>query len=147
MTGFLSTLFGNNRTPPPSRNIDPYEAAAALLVEAALVDGIYANLESDMIAEILVTSFDMDAADADAVLEKGEALAEKATDAHALTRHVKALDEPNRARVIEALYRVSFADGETCKFEEAFIRHVASLLHVDDVSRAHAKRRAESAAA
>jgi len=77
-------------------------------------------------------------------LEQGEELAEKATDAHALTRHVKALGESERVNVIEALYRVSFADGEACKFEEAFIRHVASLLHVDDVSRAHAKRRAQS---
>jgi uncharacterized tellurite resistance protein B-like protein len=36
------------------------------------------------------------------------------------------------------------ADGAACKFEEAFIRHVASLLHVDDIRRAQARRRAES---
>ena len=143
MVGFLSRLFGGGRPEAPIRDMDPYEAAAALLVEAALVDGVYANLESDMIAEILVTSFDMDAERADAVLQRGETLAEEATDTHALTRHVKTLPQSERAGVIEGLYNVSLADGEACKYEESFIRHVASLLHVDDVTRAHARKRAE----
>lgn len=143
MTGFFSRLFGGNRAPAPVRNLDPYEAAAALLVEAALADGVYANLESDMIAEILVTSFDMDGDRADAVLQRGEQLAEEATDTHALTRHVKTLEMAKREGVIEGLYKVSLADGDACKYEESFIRHVASLLHVDDVRRAHARKRAE----
>ena len=91
MRSFLSRLFGNSRPEAPVRDLDPYEAAAALLVEAALVDGVYANLESDMIAEILVTSFNMSADRADEVLQRGELLAEEATDTHALTRHVKTL--------------------------------------------------------
>ena len=143
MAGFLSRLFGGGASSAPVRDLDPYEAAAALLVEAALVDGVYANLESDMIAEILVTSFNMDAGRADSVLLRGEQIAEEATDAHALTRHVKTLPNSERAGVIEGLYRVSLADGDACKYEESFIRHVASLLHVDDVTRAHARRRAE----
>ncbi len=144
MLGFFSRLFEQSAAPAPVRDLDPYEAAAALLVEAALVDGVYANLESDMIAEILVTSFNMDAARADSVLEKGEALADQATDTHALTRHVKTLALEERSSVIEGLYRVSLADGETCKFEDAFVRHVAGLLHVDDVSRGHARKRAQA---
>ena len=146
MAGFLSKLFGNRTTTPPVRDLDPYEAAAALLVEAALVDGIYANLESDMIAEILITSFNMDADRADALLARGEDLAESTTDTHALTRHVKTLPEGERTSIIEGLYKVSLADGEACKFEDAFIRHVASLLHIDDFTRAHARKRAEKAA-
>ena len=143
MAGFFSRLFGGDRPEAPTRDMDPYEAAAALLVEAALVDGVYANLESDMIAEILVTSFNMDAERADQVLLSGERIAEDATDTHALTRHVKTLPTAERSSVIEGLYRVSLADGEACKYEESFIRHVASLLHIDDVTRAHARKRAE----
>lgn len=146
MAGFWSRLFGHANNSAPVRDLDPYEAAAALLVEAALSDGVYANLESDMIAEILVTSFAMDADRADAVLKRGEDLAQTATDAHALTRHVKTLPEAERARIIEGLYKVSLADGEACKFEDAFVRHVASLLHIDDMTRAYAKKRAQAAA-
>ena len=146
MAGFFSKLFGGGRSGPPVRDLDPYEAAAALLVEAALADGIYANLESDMIAEILVTSFNVDAERADAVLTRGEELAETETDTYSLTRHVKKLSELERTNIIEGLCKVSLADGEACKFEEAFIRNVAGLLHIDDMARAHARKRAEKAA-
>lgn len=142
MANFFSRLFGSRPT-APERNLDPYEAATALLIEAALIDGVYADLESDMIAELLVTSFEMDAQTADSTLEKAEVLAEQAVDAHALTRHVKRLDETKRIALIEGLYRVSLADGEACKFEEAYIRHVASLLHIDDIARISARKRAE----
>ena len=136
--------FFSGRPKPVARDIDPQVATAALLVEAALVDGVYANLESDQIAEILLESLGLDADKVDAVLAEAEGLAEDSTGAHEFTQHVKQLPLLDRVKVIEGLYRVSIADGAACKFEEAFIRHVASLLHVDDIRRAQARRRAES---
>ncbi len=144
MKNFLSSLFGGERHTPPVRDLDPLEANAALLVEAALIDGVYTNLESDVIAEILIDSCDLDAARADELLQRGEEVSDYATDTHSLSRHVKALPEVQRERVIEGLYRVAFADGQACKFEEAFVRHVASLLHIDDRARMRAKKRAEN---
>jgi uncharacterized tellurite resistance protein B-like protein len=129
---------------PAERAMDPHVAAAALLVEAALSDGVYANLESDVIAEILLESFGFDAVKADAVLAKGEALAEEAVDSYQFTRHVKKLPMSERIAILEGLYRVALADGEKNAIEDAYIRHVASLLHVDDISRANARQRAEA---
>lgn len=129
---------------PATSDMDPQIAAAALLVEAALADGIYVNLESDTIIEILLESFDFDADRADAVLEEGEALAEEAVGSHVFTKHVKKLPMLERLSIIEGLYRVSFADGEKSPIEDAYIRHVSSLLHIDDVARAGARKRAEA---
>jgi len=143
MLDALKKLF-SRQSAPATRDLDPQVAAAALLVEVALVDGVYANLESDQIAEILLESLGLDADRVDQVLAEGEDLAENAIGAHEFTQHVKKLPLLQRVKVIEGLYLVSMADGAACKFEEAFIRHVASLLHVDDVRRAQAKRRAES---
>lgn len=119
-------------------------AVGALLVEAALVDGVYVNMESDMIAEILLESFEFDAARADAVLAEAETLAEEAVGSHQFTRHAKKLALTNRIKVVEAIYRVILSDGERADVEEAYVRHVAGLLHVDDVSRAQARQRAEA---
>jgi uncharacterized tellurite resistance protein B-like protein len=118
-------------------------AVGALLVEAALVDGVYVNIESDMIAEILLESFDFDADKADAVLAQAETLAEQAVGSHQFTRHAKKLALADRLKVVEAIYRVIFSDGERSQVEEAYVRHVAGLLHIDDVSRAQARQRAE----
>jgi uncharacterized tellurite resistance protein B-like protein len=139
----LKKMF-SSRSAPAARDLDPQVAAAALLVEVALVDGVYANLESDQIAEILLDSLGLDADRVDQVLAEGEELAENAIGSHQFTQHVKKLPLLQRVKVIEGLYLVSMADGTACKFEEAFIRHVASLLHVDDIRRTQARRRAES---
>lgn len=130
--------------PQPETTTDPRVAAAALLVEAALADGVYANMESDQIAEILLETFNFDADRADAVLEEGERLAEESTGSHQFTKYVKKLSVAERARLIEGLYRVALSDGEKTPFEDAYIRHVASLLHVDDVTRARARQSAEA---
>ncbi len=119
-------------------------AVGALLVEAALIDGVYVNIESDMIAEILLESFDFDAAKADAVLAEAETLAEEAVGSHQFTKHTKKLALADRIKVIEAIYRVILSDGERSDIEETYVRQVASLLHVDDVSRALARQRAEA---
>ena len=53
MLGFLKKLFGDDRpVRSGARSRSIRSRSGALLVEAALVDGVYANLESDMIAEI-----------------------------------------------------------------------------------------------
>ncbi|MGE6699140.1 TerB family tellurite resistance protein [Hyphomonas sp. NPDC076900] len=129
---------------PAEQSMPPYVAVTALLVEAALVDGVYVNIESDMIAEILVEAFEFEADKADALLSEAEALAEEAVGSHQFTKHAKKLPMAERVKVIEAIYRVIYADGERSDLEDAYVRHVAGLLHVDDVQRAEARRRAEA---
>jgi len=123
--------------------VSPEEAAAALLVETASADGVYETLEGDLILDLLGQSFDLDRSEAEATLRRGEALARDAVGAQRFTREIKVLGEAARLNMIEGLYRVSTADGDRCAFEDAFVRHVASLLHVDDVARAQARQRAD----
>ncbi len=129
---------------PAQKAMAPETAVAALLVEAALVDGVYVNVESDMIAEILLEAFDFDASRCDALLAEAEALAEEAVGSHQFTKHAKKLPLQDRITVIETIYRVILSDGEKSDVEDAYVRHVAGLLHVDDVARAGARQRAEA---
>lgn len=142
MMNALKKLFTSKT--PAEQPIPAEIAVGALLVEAALVDGVYVNIESDMIAEILLESFNFDADKADAVLAEAEALAEEAVGSHQFTRHAKKLPLEDRIKVIEAIYRVVLSDGERSDVESAYVRHVAGLLHVDDVQRAGARQRAEA---
>lgn len=144
MMGFLKSLFGASSSTAPVRDLDPHLAAATLMVEAALADGVYANIESDRIALILLESFNFDADKVDRMLEEAEELADSLTDTYSMTSRAKILPAQERIGVIEGLYLISLADGERCAFEDAYIRHVASLLHVDDVSRAKARKNAET---
>jgi len=131
----------------PHPELDPQIAAAALLVEAALADGVYADSEEIAIRACLITAFGLDEAQAAHILNKAEELAEEAVDHYRFTKVVKAcLGETERAAIVEHLWTITLADGEKSPFEEAFIRKVSPLLAVDDRERAFARSRAEAKA-
>lgn len=133
--------------PVAHAEIDPKIAAAALLVEAALADGIYADVEENSIRQILKKSFDLDGDEARRVLSLAEELAEDAADHHRFTKVVKAcMPKAERIALVENMWAVALADGEKSDFEESFIRRVAPLLAVDDRERVFARSRAEAAA-
>lgn len=125
--------------------IDPHVAATALLVEAALVDGIYADCEQAQIRSILGAAFAMPEDRAARVLDQAEGLAEAAVDHHRFTKVVKAcLDKQERIALLEQLWLVALADGEKSPFEDAFIRRIAPLLAIGDRERVFARSRAEA---
>ena len=132
-----------NRNPGLSAQRDARECAVALLVEAALADGIYADIEQDMIKAIIRDSFALDDEAAAALLEAAESRAEMAVDHYAFTRVIKQhMPKAERVALIGAMWDVTYADGEESPFEDAFIRRVAALLAVTDHERAAAKRAA-----
>jgi len=127
--------------------LDPHVAATALLVEAALSDGIYADVEAEQIRSILMAAFNLDPDAAEAMQTKAEELAENAADHHQFTKVVKAcLPAPERIALVEHLWSVALADGEKSPFEDSFIRRVAPLLAVSDRERVLARSRAEATA-
>lgn len=115
--------------------------AATLMVEAALSDGIYADIESEQIRSIIATSFGVDAQTARRMLNEAEMRAEQAVDHHRFTNVVKQLPLEERERLVENLWKVVFADGEEAPEEEAMVRKLADLLHVDPRASRLARRR------
>ncbi len=139
-TALRRLLKSGSATPEPDRVTDPKVATAALLVEAALSDGVYADVEQAAILTVIRDAFEIGEAEARAILSEAEPQSEQAVDAWRFTTIVKTLPLETRLKVVGGLYKVANADGDACKFEDAFIRHVASLLHIEDVDRAHARR-------
>lgn len=143
---FLKKIFGAKVT-TSNPEIDPHVAATALLVEAALADGIYADCEQDQILTTLGAAFNLETEKAKTVLDQAEELAETAVDHHRFTKVVKTcLSEQERIALIEELWMVALADGEKSPFEDAFVRRIAPLLGIDDRERVFARSRAEAKA-
>lgn len=126
--------------------LEPHLAATALLVEAALADGVYAEAEEAAIRKILQGAFGLTPDAAAAMLAEAEDLAEAAADHFRFTHAVKfGLPHDERLALVEHLWTVALSDGEKCAIEDAFIRKVAALLAVTDRERAEAKARAKAA--
>lgn len=121
---------------------DPQRAVAALLVEAAHVDGTFDDGERAMVDQMLAALFHLDVAGAARLRAEGEAAQVDAPDLVRFTRVVKTtLDEAERAAVVEALWSVVLSDGERHPREDALLRRLAPLLAVSDHDSARARQR------
>lgn len=106
-------------------------AAAALLVHTAAIDGNVSEAEHARLHELIMQRFKLDDAAADKLLARAEAADEKAIDLYQfITRLNRALDDKQRARIVEMMWQVVFADGQVTEFEDNLIWRAADLLHV-----------------
>ena len=117
-------------------------AAAALLVEAASIDGEFGLEERQAIAALIAQKFAMNSDEIEALIEEAERAVERSVDHYGFARQVKeAYDHDARVGLIEMLWEVAYADGVVHDFEANLVRRVSGLLHVPDREAGDAKKR------
>lgn len=120
-----------------------HHAAAALLVQAAMMDGVMQDLERLRILALLQDHFALAAAAADDLLAAARHDVAGAVDLFAFTRVINELFGPDeRVGVIEMLWEVAYADGHLDDFEANLVRRVGGLLFVPDHDTGEARKRA-----
>ena len=142
MIDALKNLFSSKPAEPETPEITTEVAAAALMVEAALADGVVSDVEHQKIARILREGFKMDDAKAEATLETAQSLVESAVDHHKFTRVVKTMSHGQRKTVMTHLWMVALIDGHKDDQEDALLRRLAPLLALSDRDRAEARQHA-----
>ena len=136
----FSYLLGEAR--PPRDGNDLKLAVAALLVEAARMDDVFDAVEHEVILALLRRRFAIDEATAEALLAAAEKAEAGATSAYRFTKAATdQLTPEERIGLIEMMWEVAYADGALAADEDALIRRIAGLLHVDDLDRGEARRR------
>ncbi len=118
-------------------------AAAALLIETAVMDGDFDADERATIARLLAENFDMDSAEVAVVIEEAEAAVAQSVELFSFTRVLRDdFDHQDRVRMVEMLWQVAYADGVLHDYEANLIRRVTGLLHVTDRESGAARKRA-----
>lgn len=135
-------LAGNDGRVPLDDRDDLQVAVAVLLVEAALMDDRFENSERHSIINLLCRRFAMTVDQARALLATAEGTVRQSTQLYRFTRIVaEKLDRAERARIVEMLWEVAYADGVLSPHEDSLIRRIAGLVYVDDADRMAARRR------
>ena len=117
-------------------------ATAALLVEAACMDGHFDQDERDTIAALLAGQFGLGAGEVEELLGEGQKAAQDSSQIYAFTRVVKDLfSGQERVRMIEMLWEVVYADGRLDVYESNLMRRLAGLLYVPDRESGEARKR------
>ncbi len=140
MIDALRTLFRPDAA--PRHDVPADIAVAALLVDAAKADDVYKPEERLSVVALLKAMFNLETPEAEMLCEKGEAAQAEAADIVRFTRVVKfGLEEPERLRLIEALWEIVLIDHERDPDEDALLRRLAPLLAVSDHDSAAARHR------
>ncbi|MDX1737218.1 MAG: TerB family tellurite resistance protein [Alphaproteobacteria bacterium] len=108
-------------------------AAAALLVEAALLDGNFGEAERCVIVGDCQKYFNLDAETANALLDEAIRVQKDAVDIHSfISKFAPNFDYEERKQILEMLWGVVYADGVLHDYEANLMRRVCGLLGVKD---------------
>ena len=106
-------------------------ATAVLMLDVARVDHVFDESEFDRVLELLQSHFELPAEDAAQLLNAANDKADEAVSAYEFTQMLhQHLDEDEKARIVELLWKIAYADGSLDKFEDAFVLKISDLLHV-----------------
>lgn len=143
MINRLKALFGGDQAEEEISTVEALPlAAAALLVEAACMDGDFDDDERATIATLLAVHFDLSAEEIAEVLEQAEEAVNETGQLYAFTRVVKdRFTAEERISMIEMIWEVAYADGRVDHYESNLIRRIGGLLFVSDRDRGVAQKR------
>jgi len=117
-------------------------AAAAMLVHAAAIDGEMSPSERDKLHAVIKQRFALDDATTDELITKATAAEHEAVDLYHFTHQLnRALDDDGRAKIVEMMWEIVYADGQRDELEDNLIWRAADLLGVSANERIALRRR------
>jgi len=122
-------------------------ATAVLLIEVMRADADIGDAERAAVIAALRSKFALAKDEVDRLYELAEQASRNATDTYAFTSRVNAgFDAAQKARMIEHMWRVAYADGRLSAHENHVMRKVSDLLYVPHGDYIAAKMRAKGEA-
>ena len=140
----LLDFLSGRQAPAATNNAGDLEhAVAALLIEAARMDESFNAAERAVVERLLAERFALEPAAVKALIADAEQAVQNATQYFPFTRQINdRLSGDERVRIIEMLWKVAYSDGVLDPYEDMLLRRIAGLIHVTDLDRGLARRRA-----
>jgi uncharacterized tellurite resistance protein B-like protein len=106
-------------------------AAAALLVHTAAIDGNISDAERIKLHIVIKQHFKLDDAATDELVAEATEVEQRSVDIYRFTSGLnRSLDEAGRARIVEMMWQIVFADGKVTEFEDNLVWRAADLLGI-----------------
>jgi len=120
-------------------------AVAVLVYEARRADYAEGSDESATAERALAEILGLQPTEVAALLNEGRARAQQLTSFYApLTVIKREFSLEDRIRLVEHLWRITFADGQLNLYEDHYVRKIAHLLHVPNTQSMLARNRARA---
>jgi uncharacterized tellurite resistance protein B-like protein len=142
LRNFVAEFVDGGKHPSEFADNDYRLAAVALLVHAATIDGEMSATERDKLHLIVKQRFGLNDALADELIEKATQAEHESVDLYHFTSLLnRTLDEEGRARIIEMMWEIVYADGQRDELEDNLLWRAADLLGVSQRQRIELRQR------
>lgn len=139
---FITEFVDGDKHPSRFADDDYRLAAAALLVHAAAIDGEMSPSERDTLHAVIKQRFELDDSATDELVDKATAAEHESVDLYHFTSRLnRVVDEPGRARIIEMMWEIVYADGKRDELEDNLLWRAADLLGVSQRERIELRQR------
>jgi len=140
----LLDLLAGRTAPALKDNADGLHlSVAALLIEAARMDGKFDAIERGTIECLLAERFNLDARAVRSLMDGARGKVEYSAQYFPFTHEIcTRLSHEERIEIIEMLWTVVYADGVLDPEEDMLVRQIAGLIYVPDKERGLARQRA-----
>ena len=103
---------------------------AALLIHAAKIDENYSIEEEEIIKQTLI-KIGADDKNIVSLIQKAKEIEENSNQILDFTREIKAIEEKDKIKIIETLWRIIYSNNDMDIFEANLMRRLAGLLYID----------------
>ena len=130
-------FFKNNK----NQNNDLIKVTA-LLIHAAKIDENF-TIEEEKIIEETILNLGANKDDVKQIIIESKKMEEKTNQILEFTREVKNMDEINKIKIIETLWRIIYSNKDADMYETNLMRRLAGLLYIDNHTMGNIKAKVE----
>ena len=130
-------FFKNNK----NQNNDLIKVTA-LLIHAAKIDENF-TIEEEKIIEETILNLGADKDKVKQIIIESKKIEEKANQILEFTREVKNMEEINKIKIIETLWRIIYSNKDADIYETNLMRRLAGLLYIDNNTMGNIKAKIE----
>tara|TARA_B100000242_G_C42847942_1_gene393786 strand:- start:52 stop:462 length:411 start_codon:yes stop_codon:yes gene_type:complete len=110
---------------------DDLSKVAALLIHAAKIDENYSSKEEEIIKKALI-EIGASTINIKEILDNGKKIEENSNQILEFTKEVKSMEEENKIKIIETLWRIIYSNKEADIYETNLMRRLTGLLYIDN---------------
>ena len=104
---------------------------AALLIHAAKIDENFSKSEEVIIKQALL-QIGADDENLEKIFLNGKKIEENSNQILEFTKEVKSMDENNKMKIVETLWRIIYSNNEADIYETSLMRRLGGLLYIDN---------------
>ena len=110
---------------------DDLSKVAALLIHAAKIDQNYSIKEEEIIKKTL-TEIGANNNNVGEIINNGKKIEENSNQILDFTKEVKNMEEQNKIKIIETLWKIIYSNNEADIYETNLMRRLTGLLYIDN---------------